>query len=84
VHTAMSQGVVEGIGASESTSVVFRKSLFFANDLQAGSVLSEADIKVCRPGYGLPSSLLPELIGRQICADVARGTPLTADYLLGA
>lgn len=66
-----------GTGQAEAGSIAFRKSLFFARDLPAGHVLTAADIRCIRPGYGLPPKDLDRVIGRTLSEPVVRGTPLT-------
>ncbi len=65
-----------GAGQAEAGNLAFRKSLFFARDLPAGHVITRDDIRVIRPGHGLPPAALPEVIGRATRVAVARGTPV--------
>jgi pseudaminic acid synthase len=70
-----------GVGVAESGSIVFRKSLFFARDLPAGHLIERGDIRVVRPGHGLPPAKLAEVVGRTTRAAIARGTPVSWDAL---
>ena len=45
---------------------LFTKSIVAARDLSAGTVLSEADLAMKKPGDGLPSCELPNLVGRTL------------------
>ncbi len=63
-------------GEIEKRSLVFRRSLFVVRDVEAGSVLTPADIRSIRPGYGLPPKHLPQVIGRKAARFLARGQPL--------
>jgi sialic acid synthase SpsE len=56
------------------------RSLVAARDLTAGHVLEEADIKVVRPGTGLPPALLKAVLGMAVTVDVRRNTPLTWQF----
>ncbi len=59
-----------------SAKLVFRRSLFVVRDVEAGGVLTPADIRSIRPGYGLPPKHLPQVIGRKAARFLARGQPL--------
>lgn len=67
--------------AAEMPSVQFRRSLYIVEDLQAGDVLTEANVRAIRPGYGLPPKYLEVVHGRTVSKDVARGTALRWDLL---
>jgi N-acetylneuraminate synthase len=58
---------------AEKNNLKFRRSIYFMNDLVAGSVVSKNDIKVIRPGFGLPPVLLDQIVGRKLSVDVHRG-----------
>ena len=62
---------------AENDSVQFRRSLYIVQDLKAGEVLTRENVRAIRPGYGLPTKYLEQIIGRSVRRDVARGTALT-------
>lgn len=62
---------------SESGSVQFRRSLYFVEDLPAGTIISPGHIRAIRPGHGLPPKHLDTVIGSALGRDVTRGTPVT-------
>jgi N-acetylneuraminate synthase len=66
-----------GAGITEEGSQVFRRSLYFVHDLEAGSVIGPDDVRAIRPGYGLPPHWKEHVIGRKVARTVARGTPVT-------
>ena len=78
-HAATIQGVAYGPGTADVANVQFRKSLFAACDIPAGTVLTPAHIRDIRPGHGLPPADLPRVIGRTARVFIARGTPLAWD-----
>ena len=41
--------------------------------MPAGSVLTAADVRSVRPGYGLATRHLPEVLGRVAARDLKRG-----------
>ena len=51
---------------------LFTKSLVASRDLEAGTVLAEADLVVKKPGSGLPGERLPALVGRRLVRALKR------------
>lgn len=68
---------------AEEASRKYRRSLYVVSDLRAGDILTADNIRAIRPGLGLPPKWIEAVIGRKVCKDVARGTPLTFDLLNG-
>ena len=65
----------------ERQSIVFRRSLFVVNDMKAGEPFTERNVRCIRPGHGLHSRHFPEILGRRVRQDIAKGTPLTWDVI---
>lgn len=65
----------------EKGSLVYRRSLYFVRDLKAGEVITADAIRSIRPGLGLPTKFADWIVGRQVAADVRRGTPVSWDLL---
>jgi len=65
----------------EKNSRVFRRSLFVVEDIKAGDLITEGNIRVIRPGYGLAPKFLDEVLGRIASQDIPRGTPLKLELL---
>lgn len=59
----------------EQASKVFRRSLFVIKNIKAGDVFTEKNIRSIRPGYGLHTRHLGDVLGRQAAQDIERGTP---------
>jgi N-acetylneuraminate synthase len=55
---------------------VFRRSLFFIRDIQAGEVITAKDVRSIRPGHGLHTRHLENVIGRRAARSITRGTPV--------
>lgn len=70
-----------GPTADEAPSRVFRRSLFIVEDVAAGEVLTEANVRSIRPGDGLAPRELPAVLGRRAARDLPAGTPLAWDAL---
>jgi sialic acid synthase SpsE len=68
--------VTYDLQGSERGSVVFRRSLYVVEDIPAGGVLTKANVRSIRPGYGLAPKHLPEVLGRRSVRDLRRGEPL--------
>jgi N-acetylneuraminate synthase len=72
-----------GPKSSDTSSLRFRRSLYAVADIAAGEVLSVANIRSIRPGFGLAPKHLPELLGRVAVNPIARGTRLSWDLIGG-
>jgi pseudaminic acid synthase len=70
-----------GIEEKEASSRVFRRSLFVVQDVKRGETFSAANVRSIRPGYGLHTRHLPEVVGRHATCDIERGTPLRWDLV---
>jgi len=66
-----------GCSANEASSRVFRRSLFVVQDMKRGEVFTSENIRSIRPGHGLHTRHLPEVLGQHAARDVERGTPLS-------
>lgn len=54
----------------------FSRSLFIINNIKAGEVFTEKNVRSIRPGYGLHPRYLKKILGRRATQDIKRGTPL--------
>jgi N-acetylneuraminate synthase len=70
-----------GIGTKEANSRVFRRSLFVVQDVKRGEVFTEENIRSIRPGHGLHTRHLSDVLGRSAARDIERGTPLSWDLV---
>ena len=68
--------------AVESKSKVFRRSLYFVNNLKTGQIISKKDIRKIRPGFGLSPKFLNKLIGQKVSKNVFRSDRVTWDKIL--
>lgn len=66
----------------EKQSVVFRRSLFVVKDMQAGEPFTPENVRCIRPGYGLHSRNLSDVLGKKSASTIYKGTPLTWDMML--
>jgi pseudaminic acid synthase len=72
-----------GASAAEAKSRVFRRSLFVVKDVKAGDRFTGENVRSIRPGYGLHTRHLDEVLARSASMDIQRGTPLTWDMIHG-
>lgn len=61
---------------SEKGNLVFRRSLYAVADIEPGEVLTKANVRSIRPGYGLAPKHLDSLLGRKARSKIRRGTPM--------
>ncbi|MCJ9729134.1 pseudaminic acid synthase [Bradyrhizobium sp. PRIMUS42] len=76
--------VYYGLTENEGKSLVFRRSLYVAEDLAPGDVLTEQNLRIIRPGLGLPPKYFETLLGKRVGRAVRRGTPMSWDLLSSA
>jgi len=70
-----------GVTEREQASRVFRRSLFVVKDVRVGEPFTEENIRSIRPGYGLHTRYLPDVLGRRAAQDIRQGTPLRWDLI---
>jgi N-acetylneuraminate synthase len=63
--------------ADERLSLVFRRSLYVVEDIEAGRELNSRNIRSIRPGYGLSPKHLPQVLGRHAARALKRGDRLS-------
>jgi len=61
----------------EKDSLKFRRSLYIAEDIKSGDVLNEKNLRLVRPGYGLPPKYYEELLGKEVNKSVKKGAPVS-------
>jgi pseudaminic acid synthase len=69
--------VTYGATDAEKKSLVFRRSLYVVQDVQAGDVLTKENIRAIRPGLGLPTKFLNVVLGKIVDRDIVRGTAVS-------
>lgn len=66
----------------EKPSLEHRRSLYIAEDLKEGDLLTKENIRAIRPGHGLAPKYLDVVIGKTIKKTVKKGTPLSWELLI--
>jgi pseudaminic acid synthase len=63
-------------------SRMFARSLFVVEDIEAGGIFTESNIRSIRPGYGMPPKYLGDILGKKASRSIERGTPLQKELIL--
>lgn len=66
-----------GVSKQEESSMVFRRSIFAVKDIAKGELLTEENIRIIRPGYGLKPKYMKDVLGLPASVELKRGTPLS-------
>jgi len=74
--------VVYGGTGNEEKSKVFRRSLYVSDNIKAGEKLTANNLKVIRPGYGLPPKFYDVLLGKTVNQDIEKGTAMKWNFIL--
>lgn len=70
-----------GVSKQEESNIVFRRSIFCVQDIKEGEKLTEENVRVIRPGYGLEPKYYPQVLGQRALRDIKRGTPLRLEWI---
>ncbi|MGK7344534.1 MAG: pseudaminic acid synthase [Candidatus Nitrospinota bacterium M3_3B_026] len=70
-----------GPSGAERGSMDFRRSLYVAEDMKAGDVFTEKNLRAVRPGHGLAPKYYDVVLGRRVKKDAPKGTPVSWDIV---
>lgn len=73
--------VAYGPTEKEKASLKYRRSLYVAKDIAAGDVFTKENMRIIRPGFGLPPKYYSVLLGKRVKQSVKKGTPVTWELL---
>ena len=75
-------GVVHfGVSEREASSRAYRRSLFVVRDLKQGEKFTSDNVRSIRPGHGLHTRHLAEVLGKTAASDIVQGTPVSWDLV---
>jgi len=58
----------------------FSRSLYVVEDIKAGEVITDKNVRSIRPGFGLHPKFFKEVIGKSVKVDLPKGTALNIKY----
>jgi sialic acid synthase SpsE len=61
----------------------FSRSLYVAENVKAGDVVTEQNVRSVRPGFGLHPKYLPEVIGKKFVKDCEKGERFELEMIIG-
>lgn len=59
----------------------FSRSLYIAEDIKAGEIFTDKNLRSVRPGFGLHPKYFNEIIGKKSNQDLEKGTPMKLNYI---
>ncbi len=73
--------VTYGPTEAEKKSLVFRRSLYIAEDMKAGDIFTPENLRIVRPGHGLAPRYYEQILGKKIIVDADKGVPVAWQML---
>lgn len=70
-----------GAGLDEKNSHQFRRSIYVVNDIIEGERITESNVKIIRPGYGLHPSYINLILGMKVNRNLKKGTAMSWSYV---
>lgn len=59
----------------------FSRSLFVAEDVQAGDIITAKNVRSVRPGFGMAPKNMPNIMGKAFKCDAPKGTPMNWELI---
>ena len=66
----------------EQQNMPFRRSIYVVRDIAEGEAFTRENLRIIRPGHGLPPKYLPQILGRRAHRPLTRGDRLTWDAVV--
>ena len=60
----------------------FSRSLFVVKDVKEGEKITNENIRSIRPGFGMHPKHFPEILGKEFCQNIEKGTPMSFDFII--
>lgn len=67
---------------SEAKSIIYRRSIYIAEDVKEGDVLNNKNLRCIRPGLGISPKYYEMLLGKKIKCNLKKGTAMKMEYVL--
>jgi pseudaminic acid synthase len=75
-------GVVDySLTEKQSKGRDFSRSLYVVEDMKAGDIITEQNVKSIRPGFGLHPKYYNHILGNQVNSDIQAGTRFSLTFL---
>ena len=62
---------------AEKPSLVYRRSLYISKNMKKGEKFTKENLRIIRPGMGLPPKYFDLILGKKVKKDVCKGTPVS-------
>ena len=59
----------------------FSRSLYVAEDINKGELITEVNVRSVRPGFGLHPKHHREILGKKVNTDLMKGTPMSFNFV---
>jgi sialic acid synthase SpsE len=59
----------------------FSRSLYVAEDMKEGDVITDKNVRSVRPGYGLHPKYWKEIVGKKVNRNILKGNLLRLDFI---
>ncbi|MDP5029277.1 SAF domain-containing protein, partial [Paraglaciecola sp.] len=59
----------------------YRRSIYVAQDIKAGDVLTSENLRIVRPAFGLSPKHWSSVLGKTAKTDLVKGTPLDWQWI---
>jgi pseudaminic acid synthase len=69
------------LSPSEQKATFYKRSIYIAEDVKAGEILTDQNIRIIRPGLGLHPRNYDKLIGKKVLLDLKKGVALDWSYV---
>ena len=70
-----------GTTEKEKLSLKFRRSVYVVKDVEKGRKLTVDNIRIIRPGNGIPPKFYDIILGKIASYDIKRGTPMSLEFI---
>jgi pseudaminic acid synthase len=60
----------------------FSRSLYVVEDIKAGEVITEKNVRSIRPGFGMHPKYFNDVLGKKVVVDLEKGDALKWDYII--
>jgi pseudaminic acid synthase len=60
----------------------FSRSLYVVEDMKAGDIITEKNVRSIRPGFGMHPKYYGAILGKKAINDLEKGTPMKLDYII--